>query len=107
MAERKSHEQAIRAIDSVIGSMPAPKPVKAAPSPAPKKPEAPKQPSIADSILAVVKERPGITTAEIAAALPALNRKSIDNGVSSLAKNKLLTREGKGYELSLIAMAAE
>ena len=103
VAERKKHEAAIKSIDTVMASMPAVKAVKSPASPA--KPET-KQPSIGESVLEVVRGKPGVTTAEIAAALPDRNKKSIENALSHLNAKGALTKQGKGY-VAAVATAAE
>lgn len=98
VAERKQHEDAIKAIDALMASMPGAK-VKA-PRVEPVAPEAPKGPTLKAEIVDLAKSQPGITTAQLVASLAGRPKKSVENTASRLVSEGKLTRDGKGYAVA-------
>lgn len=97
LAEKKKHTDAIKAIDTVLASVPAPKTAKAPSEP---KPAAVGGPSIGEAIVGLVKSAPGATISEIVTGLPGMKRKSVENTASRLVSEGKLTRDGKGYAVA-------
>lgn len=104
VAERKKHEAAIKSIDAILAGIPNPKPVKASATPA-KAVAVSKGPSLGDEIAGLARDQPGITAAQLAAALEHRPKKSVVNTASRLVSEGKLARQGKGYAAP--ALAAE
>lgn len=110
--ERRKHEDAIKAIEGLMAQLPGGS--KAATT---KKktalPEAlaeglhgamaldeARKATIGEAIIVIAKESPGITTAQLVAAMPERPRKSVENTASMLVSKGKLVRDGKGYAVA-------